>query len=54
MLYVMEEHQIRRLPVVEGRRLIGMVTEADIARHLPEHAVVQFVKAICSPAAITS
>lgn len=54
MLNVMEEHQIRRLPVIEGQRLIGMVTEADIARHLPEHAVVQFVKAICSPAAITS
>ncbi|WP_406815412.1 CBS domain-containing protein [Mycobacterium sp. M23085] len=53
MLNVMEEHQIRRLPVVEGHRLVGMVTEADIARHLPEHAVVQFVKAICSPAAIT-
>ncbi|OBH60324.1 CBS domain-containing protein [Mycobacterium sp. E2479] len=54
MLNVMEEHKIRRLPVVEGRRLVGMVTEADIARRLPEHAVVQFVKAICSPAAITS
>lgn len=54
MLNVMEEHQIRRLPVVEGQRLVGMITEADIARHLPEYAVVQFVKAICSPAAITS
>lgn len=54
ILNVMEEHQIRRLPVIEGQRLVGIVTEADIARHLPEHAVVQFVKAICSPAAITS
>ena len=54
MLSVMEEHQVRRLPVIEEHRLIGIVTEANIARHLPEHAVVQFVKTICSPAAITS
>lgn len=53
MLNVMEEHQIRRLPVIEEHRLVGIVSEADIARHLPEHAIVQFVKAICSPAAIT-
>ena len=54
MLTVMEEHQIRRLPVIDEHRLVGMVSEADIARHLPEHAIVQFVKAICSPMAITS
>lgn len=54
MLEVMEEHQVRRLPVIENHRLVGIVSEADIARHLPEHAIVQFVKAICSPAALTS
>ena len=54
MLTVMEEHQVRRLPVVDEHRLVGMVSEADIARHLPEHAIVAFVKAICSPMAITS
>ncbi len=54
MLNVMEEHQVRRLPVIENDRLVGIVTEADIARHLPEHAIVQFVKAICSPVAIAS
>jgi CBS domain-containing protein len=54
MLDVMEEHQVRRLPVMEDDRLVGIVTEADIARHLPEHAIVQFVKAICSPVAISS
>ena len=52
MLNVMEEHQVRRLPVIEEHRLVGIITEADIARHLPEHAVVQFIKAICSPVAI--
>ncbi|KKC04715.1 CBS domain-containing protein [Mycobacterium nebraskense] len=54
MLNTMEEHQVRRLPVIEGHRLVGIVTEADIARHLPEHAIVQFVKAICAPSAIAS
>jgi CBS domain-containing protein len=54
MLNVMEEHQVRRLPVIENHRLVGIVSEADIARHLPEHAIAQFIKAICSPQAITS
>jgi CBS domain-containing protein len=53
MLAVMEEHQIRRLPVIDDHRLIGIVSEADIARHLPEHAVAEFVKAICAPQPIT-
>jgi hypothetical protein len=39
--------------VIEGHRLVGMVSEADVARHLPEHAIVQFVKAICAPQAIS-
>lgn len=50
MLTIMEAHQIRRLPVVEGHRLLGIVSEADIARRLPEHAIADFVKAICAPA----
>ncbi len=54
MLNVMEEHQVRRLPVIESHRLVGMVSEADVARHLPEHAIAAFVKAICAPPAITS
>ena len=49
MLTVMEELPVRRLPVIEEYRLAGMVSEADIARHLPEHAIAQFVKAICAP-----
>jgi len=49
MLTLMEAHQVRRLPVVDGNRLVGIVSEADIARHLPEHAIADFVKAICAP-----
>lgn len=54
MLTVMEEHQVRRLPVIDEHRLVGIISEADIARHLPEHAIAEFVKAICSPQALTS
>jgi CBS domain-containing protein len=49
MLTLMEAHQVRRLPVVDGHRLVGIVSEADIARHLPEHAIADFVKAIYAP-----
>ncbi|WP_026735390.1 chloride channel protein [Fischerella sp. PCC 9605] len=32
VLYLLNRHQISRLPVVEGRRLIGIITRADIIR----------------------
>lgn len=47
-LRIMEEHKIRRLPVTESNRLVGMISEADVARHLPDSAVAEFVEAICS------
>ncbi len=54
MLTMMEEHQVRRLPVIDDHRLVGIVSEADIARHLQDHEIAQFVKVICSPKALTS
>lgn len=54
VLDIMAEHQIRRLPVVEDHRLVGMVSESDIVRHLPEHAIVAFAKAVYAQPAITS
>ena len=53
LLLVMKEHQVRRIPVIDDHRLVGIVTEADLARHLPEHAIVDFFKAICAPQAIS-
>ncbi|MER3491939.1 MAG: chloride channel protein [Mastigocladus sp. ERB_26_2] len=32
VLYLLDRHQISRLPVVEGRRIIGIITRADIIR----------------------
>ncbi len=48
VLAVMEEHRIRRLPVIESHRLVGMISEADLARHLPDQAVAEFVESICA------
>src|SRR3954464_3680116 len=33
-LRTMAEHQVRRLPVIDGHDLIGMVSQADVARNL--------------------
>ncbi|HEY2080448.1 MAG TPA: CBS domain-containing protein [Streptosporangiaceae bacterium] len=48
VLNVMMQHQIRRLPVIDSNQPIGMITEADLARHLPEQSVGQFVETICA------
>ncbi|MEU9379489.1 CBS domain-containing protein [Streptomyces sp. NPDC048279] len=48
VLQVMEEHRIRRLPVVENHRLVGMISEADLARRLPEERVGHFVESVCA------
>lgn len=48
VLAVMEEHQVRRVPVLEDKRLVGMISEADLARHLPDATIGRFVEAICT------
>jgi CBS domain-containing protein len=48
VLRQMETHQIRRVPVIRDKRLIGMISEADIARHLPDDQVAEFVERICA------
>jgi CBS domain-containing protein len=39
---------IRRIPVIEEHRLVGMISEADLARNLPQDQVAHFVEAITS------
>ena len=48
VLRVMEEHWIRRVPVIGNRRLAGMISEADLARHLPGQSIAGFAGAICA------
>jgi CBS domain-containing protein len=37
-LRTMASHDVRRLPVIDGDRLVGIISPADIAQHLPEAA----------------
>lgn len=48
VLSLMEEYRIRRLPVLDDHQLVGMISEADLARHLPEPTVGEFVESICA------
>jgi CBS domain-containing protein len=45
-LQKMAKHQVRRLPVVENGRLIGVVAQADVAREGSEQAVGHTVEEI--------
>lgn len=42
----MSEHQVRRLPVIDGHDLVGMLSQADIARSMPEDRVGELVELI--------
>jgi CBS-domain-containing membrane protein len=44
----MSHHQVRRLPVIDGDRLVGIVSQADIARNVPDELVGDLVSAISS------
>src|SRR3954451_6102716 len=45
-LRTMKDHGVRRLPVIDGHDLVGMVSQADIAENLPEEKVGDLVEAI--------
>lgn len=47
-LHMMEDHRIRRLPVLEKKRLVGVISEADVVRNLPEHEIAEFCDAVYS------
>jgi CBS domain-containing protein len=48
-LALMAQHQVRRLPVVEGVRLVGMLAQADIALEAKEKKVGEAVEEISKP-----
>ena len=45
-LRTMSEHKVRRLPVIDEQRLVGIVAQADIARNIDEEKVGDLVEAI--------
>lgn len=48
ILEEMQSHQIRRLPVIENKRLVGMISEADLAHHLSDSQIASFVESVYS------
>ena len=42
----MKEHKVRRLPVIDGHELIGIVTQGDLAQHADEEDVGDLVETI--------
>jgi CBS domain-containing protein len=42
----MEQHQVRRLPVIDGHRLVGMVSQGDLAKALPDEQTGRLVESI--------
>ena len=49
-LHTMAEHKVRRLPVIDGHELIGIVSQADLAKNVDEEKVGELVEAISAAA----
>jgi CBS domain-containing protein len=45
-LRTMKEHKVRRLPVIDGHDLIGIISQADLAKNVDEEEVGELVEAI--------
>lgn len=46
VLQEMKEHRIRRLPVIQDKRLVGMISEADLAQHLTDDQIAGFTESV--------
>ena len=45
-LRTMIDHKVRRLPVIDGKRMVGIISQADIATNVDEEKVGELVEAI--------
>jgi CBS domain-containing protein len=45
-LRTMKEYAVRRLPVIDGQRMIGIVSQGDLAQNVDEEEVGELVEAI--------
>ncbi|RSD07859.1 CBS domain-containing protein [Amycolatopsis eburnea] len=46
ILRTMSEHRVRRLPVIDGHDLVGIVAQADVARALANPTAGELVEAL--------
>jgi len=45
-LRTMIDHKVRGLPVIDGKRMVGIISQADIATNVDEERVGELVEAI--------
>jgi CBS domain-containing protein len=48
VLHEMAKHKIRRLPVLENKELVGIISQADLAAKLPRDKIGELLEAISS------
>ncbi|WP_412542307.1 CBS domain-containing protein [Longispora sp. K20-0274] len=48
VIRMMQDHKIRRLPVMDDKRLVGMISEADLATHISEEKLARYCNAVYS------
>jgi CBS domain-containing protein len=48
VLQTMEQHKVRRLPVIENERVVGVISEADLATRLGARQVSAFASSVYS------
>ena len=48
LISTMKDHQVRRLPVIDGHDLVGIVSQADVAKNVDEDDVGSLVEVISS------
>ncbi len=47
-LSTMKDHKVRRLPVIDGQELVGMVSQADVAKNLDDDKAGELIEAVSS------
>jgi CBS domain-containing protein len=46
LVRTMAQHQVKRLPVIDGHQLVGVVSEADVAEHASPEQLVAVVRGV--------
>jgi CBS domain-containing protein len=46
LVRTMSQHHVKRVPVIDGHRLVGVVSESDVASSAPQDLVVDLVKGV--------
>jgi CBS domain-containing protein len=46
LVRTMAQHEVKRVPVIDGHRLVGVVSESDVAGAAPPELVVKLVRGV--------